>query len=126
MPTIQQLVRKNRKKTPKKSNTPALGGAPQKEGVCLRVNTTAPRKPNSANRPVARVRLTNGREVTAYIRGEGHNLQVNSKVLVYGEKAKDIGASVSVVRGARDTAGVDGRRRGRSHYGAKRPKAKKA
>lgn len=123
MPTIHQLIRKGRKQTAKKSNSPALKGSPQKRGVCTRVYTTTPKKPNSALRKVARVRLTNGIEVTAYIPGIGHNLQEHSVVLVRGGRVKDLpGVRYHVVRGALDCAGVQNRNRGRSKYGAKRPK----
>ena len=123
MPTINQLVRKGRKRIKKKTNTPALKGAPQKRGVCTRVYTSTPKKPNSALRKVARVRLTTGIEVTAYIPGIGHNLQEHSVVLVRGGRVKDLpGVRYHIVRGTLDTLGVDGRRQGRSKYGAKRPK----
>jgi small subunit ribosomal protein S12 len=123
MPTINQLVRSGRETRQYKSRGPALGGSPQKRGVCTRVYTTTPKKPNSALRKVARVRLTNGYEVTAYIGGEGHNLQEHSVVLIRGGRVKDLpGVRYHVVRGSLDTAGVDGRRQGRSKYGAKRPK----
>jgi small subunit ribosomal protein S12 len=123
MPTINQLVRKGRKRIEKKTNTPALKGAPQKRGVCTRVYTSTPKKPNSALRKVARVRLTTGVEVTAYIPGIGHNLQEHSVVLVRGGRVKDLpGVRYHIVRGTLDTLGVDGRRQGRSKYGAKRPK----
>jgi small subunit ribosomal protein S12 len=123
MPTINQLVRKGRKRVQKKTNTPALKGAPQKRGVCTRVYTTTPKKPNSALRKVARVRLTSGVEVTAYIPGIGHNLQEHSVVLVRGGRVKDLpGVRYHVVRGTLDTLGVEDRRQGRSKYGAKRPK----
>jgi small subunit ribosomal protein S12 len=123
MPTINQLVRKGRKRTEKKTNTPALKGAPQKRGVCTRVYTSTPKKPNSALRKVARVRLTTGVEVTAYIPGIGHNLQEHSVVLVRGGRVKDLpGVRYHIVRGTLDTLGVEGRRQGRSKYGAKRPK----
>jgi small subunit ribosomal protein S12 len=123
MPTINQLVRKGRKRVEKKINTPALRGAPQKRGVCTRVYTSTPKKPNSALRKVARVRLTTGVEVTAYIPGIGHNLQEHSVVLVRGGRVKDLpGVRYHIVRGTLDTLGVDGRRQGRSKYGAKRPK----
>lgn len=126
MPTINQLVRKGRKKAVDKSKTPALKGNPQKRGVCTRVFTTTPKKPNSALRKVARVRLSSGIEVTAYIPGEGHNLQEHSIVLVRGGRVKDLpGVRYHLVRGALDSAGVDGRRQRRSKYGAKRPKAGK-
>jgi small subunit ribosomal protein S12 len=124
MPTINQLVRNGRKKVIKKSKAPALQGNPQKRGVCTRVWTVTPKKPNSALRKVARVRLTNGIEVTAYIPGEGHNLQEHSVVLIRGGKVKDLGGvRYHILRGTLDTAGVDKRRRGRSKYGAKRPKS---
>jgi len=124
MPTIQQLVRKGRKELIYKSKSPALASCPQRRGVCLRVYTTTPKKPNSALRKVARVRLTNGFEVTAYIGGEGHNLQEHSIVLVRGGRVKDLpGVRYHIVRGALDTAGVSGRLQSRSKYGAKRPKA---
>ena len=123
MPTINQLVRKGRNRIEKKTNTPALKGAPQKRGVCTRVYTSTPKKPNSALRKVARVRLTTGVEVTAYIPGIGHNLQEHSVVLVRGGRVKDLpGVRYHIVRGTLDTLGVDGRRQGRSKYGAKRPK----
>ncbi|NPA42932.1 MAG: 30S ribosomal protein S12 [Chlorobi bacterium] len=126
MPTIQQLIRKGRKKIVKKSKSVALGGNPQKRGVCIRVYTTTPKKPNSAMRKVARVRLTNGNEVNAYIPGEGHNLQEHSIVLVRGGRVKDLpGVKYHIIRGALDTAGVEGRRQRRSKYGTKRPKDKK-
>jgi small subunit ribosomal protein S12 len=123
MPTINQLVRKGRKRIKKKTNTPALKGAPQKRGVCTRVYTSTPKKPNSALRKVARVRLTTGVEVTAYIPGIGHNLQEHSVVLVRGGRVKDLpGVRYHIVRGTLDTLGVEDRRQGRSKYGAKRPK----
>jgi small subunit ribosomal protein S12 len=123
MPTINQLVRKGRKRIKKKTNTPALRGAPQKRGVCTRVYTSTPKKPNSALRKVARVRLTTGIEVTAYIPGIGHNLQEHSVVLVRGGRVKDLpGVRYHIVRGTLDTLGVEDRRQGRSKYGAKRPK----
>ena len=123
MPTINQLVRKGRKKIEKKKKTPALQENPLRRGVCIRVYTTTPKKPNSALRKVARVRLTNGQEVTAYIPGIGHNLQEHSIVLVRGGRVKDLpGVRYKVIRGALDTAGVDARRSGRSRYGAKKPK----
>ena len=126
MPTINQLVRKGREVLKSKSTAPALKECPQKRGVCTRVYTTTPKKPNSALRKVARVRLTNGIEVTAYIPGEGHNLQEHSIVLVRGGRVKDLpGVRYHLVRGALDSAGVDGRRQRRSKYGAKRPKAGK-
>src|SRR3990167_4457953 len=136
MPTINQLIKKGRKKTPKKDNSPALSfgfntiknrptkyDSPFKRGVCLKVSTITPRKPNSALRKVARVRLTNGQEVTAYIGGEGHNLQEHSVVIIRGGKVKDLpGVGDHIVRGILDTAGVDARRQKRSKYGAKKPK----
>jgi len=123
MPTINQLVRKGRKRVRKKTNTPALKGAPQKRGVCTRVYTSTPKKPNSALRKVARVRLTTGIEVTAYIPGIGHNLQEHSVVLVRGGRVKDLpGVRYHIVRGTLDTLGVTDRKQGRSKYGAKRPK----
>jgi small subunit ribosomal protein S12 len=123
MPTINQLVRKGRKKIEKKKKTPALQENPLRRGVCIRVYTTTPKKPNSALRKVARVRLTNGQEVTAYIPGIGHNLQEHSIVLVRGGRVKDLpGVRYKVIRGSLDTAGVDDRRSGRSRYGAKKPK----
>ena len=126
MPTIQQLVRKGRSTKRAKVKTPALKGSPQRRGVCTRVYTTTPKKPNSALRKVARVRLSSGIEVTAYIPGEGHNLQEHSIVLVRGGRVKDLpGVRYHLVRGALDSAGVDGRRQRRSKYGAKRPKAGK-
>ena len=123
MSTVNQLVRKSRKTKPEKSNVPALEGSPQKRGVCTRVYTTTPKKPNSALRKVARVRLTNGFEVTSYIGGEGHNLQEHSVVLIRGGRVKDLpGVRYHTVRGTLDCAGVSDRRQGRSKYGAKRPK----
>lgn len=123
MPTINQLVRKGRKKVPKKNKAPALQQCPQKRGVCTRVYTTTPKKPNSALRKVARVRLTNGIEVTAYIPGEGHNLQEHSLVLIRGGRVKDLpGVRYHIIRGQLDTAGVANRKRGRSKYGAERGK----
>ena len=123
MPTINQLVRKGRKRSVKKTNTPALKGGPQKRGVCTRVYTSTPKKPNSALRKVARVRLTTGLEVTAYIPGMGHNLQEHSVVLVRGGRVKDLpGVRYHIVRGTLDTLGVEDRRQGRSKYGAKKPK----
>jgi|TARA_B110000037_G_C17069258_1_gene485146 small subunit ribosomal protein S12 len=123
MPTINQLVRKGRKTIKKKSNSRALGACPQKRGVCTRVYTTTPKKPNSALRKVARVRLTNGIEVSSYIGGEGHNLQEHSSVLVRGGRVKDLpGVRYHVVRGTLDAKGVDSRMQGRSKYGTKRPK----
>lgn len=123
MPTINQLVRKGRKKSVKKSKSVDLERCPQKKGVCLQVMTRTPKKPNSALRKVARVRLSNGREVTAYIPGEGHNLQEHSIVLIRGGRVRDLpGIKYHIIRGKLDTAGVDGRKRGRSKYGAKAPK----
>lgn len=123
MPTINQLVRKGRKALTKKSGSPALQKNPQRRGVCLQVRTTTPKKPNSALRKIARVRLTNQIEVTAYIPGEGHNLQEHSVVLVQGGRVKDLpGVRYQIVRGALDTAGVENRAQGRSKYGAKRPR----
>jgi small subunit ribosomal protein S12 len=124
MPTINQLVRKGRQTVTKKSKSPAMRGNPQKRGVCTRVYTTTPKKPNSALRKVARVRLTNGFEVTAYIPGEGHNLQEHSIVLIRGGRVKDLpGVRYHIVRGTLDASGVNDRRQRRSKYGAKRPKA---
>ncbi len=138
MPTINQLVRKGRRKVIKRTKAPALNiaynalknkvvqgvSSPQKRGVCVQVKTMTPKKPNSALRKIARVRLTNGVEVTAYIPGEGHNLQEHSVVLVRGGRVKDLpGVRYHIIRGALDAAGVEGRRQGRSRYGAKRPKA---
>jgi len=123
MPTINQLVRKGRKRIKKKTNTPALKGSPQKRGVCTRVYTSTPKKPNSALRKVARVRLTTGTEVTAYIPGIGHNLQEHSVVLVRGGRVKDLpGVRYHIVRGTLDTLGVEDRKQGRSKYGSKKPK----
>jgi small subunit ribosomal protein S12 len=123
MPTINQLVRKGRKRSKKKTNTPALKGGPQKRGVCTRVYTSTPKKPNSALRKVARVRLTTGIEVTAYIPGIGHNLQEHSVVLVRGGRVKDLpGVRYHIVRGTLDSLGVEDRKQGRSKYGAKKPK----
>jgi len=123
MPTISQLIRQGREEITKKSSAPALNGCPQRRGVCTRVYTTTPKKPNSALRKVARVRLTNQMEVTSYIPGIGHNLQEHSVVLVRGGRVKDIpGVRYHIVRGALDSAGVQNRHRGRSKYGAKRPK----
>src|ERR671916_1256487 len=123
MPTINQLVRKPRQAPRTKSKVPALAGSPQRRGVCTRVYTTTPKKPNSALRKVAKVRLTNGFEVIGYIGGEGHNLQEHSVVLIRGGRVKDLpGVRYHVVRGSLDTEGVQGRRQGRSKYGAKRPK----
>jgi small subunit ribosomal protein S12 len=122
MPTINQLVRKGRKKSVKKTNTPALKGCPQKRGVCVRVYTTTPKKPNSALRKVARVRLTNGIEVTSYIPGIGHNLQEHSVVMIRGGRVKDLpGVRYHIIRGTLDTLGVSDRRQGRSKYGANKP-----
>lgn len=141
MPTINQLVRRGRQKVKKRTKAPALSiaynalknkviygvSSPQKRGVCVQVKTMTPKKPNSALRKIARVRLTNGVEVTAYIPGEGHNLQEHSVVLVRGGRVKDLpGVRYHIIRGALDAAGVEGRRQGRSLYGAKRPKASKA
>ena len=123
MPTINQLVRKGRTKQRKKFTTPALKGCPQKRGVCIRVYTKTPKKPNSALRKVARVRLTNGIEVTTYIPGEGHNIQEHSVVLIRGGRVKDMpGVRYHVIRGTLDTIGVQDRRSSRSKYGTKRPK----
>ena len=124
MPTISQLIRKPRTSVRVKSKSPALQNSPQKRGVCTRVYTTTPKKPNSALRKVARVRLTNGFEVTSYIGGEGHNLQEHSVVLIRGGRVKDLpGVRYHIVRGSLDTAGVKDRKQSRSKYGAKRPKA---
>jgi small subunit ribosomal protein S12 len=124
MPTINQLVRNPRQAPQTKSKVPALGGSPQRRGVCTRVYTTTPKKPNSALRKVAKVRLTNGFEVIGYIGGEGHNLQEHSVVLIRGGRVKDLpGVRYHVVRGSLDTAGVKDRKQGRSKYGAKRAKA---
>ncbi len=123
MPTINQLIRKGRERIRKKTDSPALKSCPQKRGVCVRVYTTTPKKPNSALRKVARVRLTNGMEVTTYIPGEGHNLQEHSIVLIRGGRVKDLpGIRYHVVRGTLDSVGVEARKQGRSKYGAKRPK----
>ncbi len=123
MPTINQLVRKGRKVVKSKNKAPALEACPQRRGVCTRVYTTTPKKPNSALRKVARVRLTNGMEVTAYIPGEGHNLQEHSIVLIRGGRIKDIpGVRYHIVRGTLDTSGVDDRKKSRSKYGTKKPK----
>jgi small subunit ribosomal protein S12 len=123
MPTINQLVRKSRDKVSKRNKVPALRSCPQKRGVCLRVYTTTPKKPNSALRKVARVKLTNGQEVTAYIPGEGHNLQEHSVVLIRGGRVKDLpGVRYHIIRGTLDTQGLEKRRQRRSKYGAKRPK----
>ena len=126
MPTVNQLVRKGRQAPAQKTKTPALRGAPQKRGVCTRVYTTTPKKPNSALRKVARVRLSNGFEVTAYIPGEGHNLQEHSIVLIRGGRVKDLpGVRYHIIRGTLDASGVNERKQSRSKYGAKRPKAAK-
>ena len=123
MPTINQLVRKGRRKVVRKTDAPALDASPQRRGVCTRVYTTTPKKPNSALRKVARVRLTNGIEVTAYIPGVGHNLQEHSVVLIRGGRVKDLpGVRYHIVRGTLDSVGVGERKQGRSKYGAKRPK----
>ena len=122
MPTINQLIRKEREKAKKKNKTPALQSSPQKRGVCVRVYTTTPKKPNSALRKVARVRLTNGIEVTSYIPGVGHNLQEHSVVLIRGGRVKDLpGVRYHIIRGTLDAVGVQDRKQGRSKYGAKRP-----
>ena len=124
MPTTNQLVRKGRQSPQAKTKTPALRGAPQKRGVCTRVYTTTPKKPNSALRKVARVRLTNGMEVTTYIPGVGHNLQEHSIVMIRGGRVKDLpGVRYHIIRGTLDAVGVANRKQGRSKYGAKRPKA---
>ena len=124
MPTINQLIRKGRTSTTSKTKSPALEGCPQKRGVCTRVMTVTPKKPNSALRKVARVRLSNGIEVTAYIPGIGHNLQEHSVVLIRGGRVKDLpGVRYHIVRGSKDTVGVADRKRSRSKYGAKKPKA---
>lgn len=123
MPTISQLVRKGRQKVQNRTASPALKSCPQKRGVCTRVYTTTPKKPNSALRKIARVRLSNRMEVTCYIPGVGHNLQEHSIVLIRGGRVKDVpGVRYHIIRGTLDTAGVDGRRKGRSKYGVKRPK----
>jgi small subunit ribosomal protein S12 len=123
MPTINQLIRKGRRAIKDKSDSPALKGCPQRRGVCLQVKTRTPKKPNSALRKVARVRLTNKMEVTAYIPGEGHNLQEHSIVTIRGGRVKDLpGVRYHIIRGTLDTSGVESRRRGRSKYGAKKPK----
>lgn len=123
MPTISQLVKDGRKRAKKKSKAPALQNCPQKRGVCVRVYTTTPKKPNSALRKVARIRLTNGIEVTGYIPGEGHTLQEHSVILVRGGRVKDLpGVRYHIVRGTLDSTGVSNRRQGRSKYGAKKPK----
>ena len=124
MPTINQLVKNSRDKVSKRNKVPALKACPQKRGVCLRVYTTTPKKPNSALRKVARVKLTNGQEVTAYIPGEGHNLQEHSVVLIRGGRVKDLpGVRYHIIRGTLDTQGLEKRRQRRSKYGAKRPKS---
>jgi len=124
MPTINQLIKKGRQKVRKKVKTPALKGSPQKRGVCIRVYTSTPKKPNSALRKVARVRLTNGIEVTSYIPGIGHNLQEHSVVLIRGGRVKDLpGIRYHIIRGTLDSSGVEDRRRSRSKYGTKRPKS---
>ena len=123
MPTVSQLVRQGRKMATEKTKSPALQSCPQRRGVCTRVFTTTPKKPNSALRKVARVRLTNGIEVTSYIPGEGHNLQEHSQVMIRGGRVKDLpGVRYHVIRGTMDSQGVEGRRQGRSKYGTKRPK----
>lgn len=123
MPTVNQLVRFGRKVEKKKTKSPALQACPQKRGVCTKITTTTPKKPNSALRKIARVRLSNSMEVTAYIPGEGHNLQEHSVVLIRGGRVKDLpGVRYHIVRGTQDTSGVEGRMQGRSKYGAKRPK----
>jgi small subunit ribosomal protein S12 len=125
MPTIQQLIRSERQQAQQKTKSPALKSCPQRRGVCTRVYTTTPKKPNSALRKVARVRLTSGFEVTAYIPGIGHNLQEHSVVMIRGGRVKDLpGVRYHIIRGTLDTAGVKDRKQGRSKYGAKRPKAK--
>ena len=123
MPTINQLVRNGRKKIIKRNKVPALDACPQKRGVCIRVYTTTPKKPNSALRKVARVKLTNGQEVSAYIPGEGHNLQEHSVVMIRGGRVKDLpGVRYHILRGTLDTQGVEARKQRRSHYGTKKPK----
>ena len=123
MPTINQLVRKGRKKPVKRSKSPVLDGCPQKRGVCLQVKTQTPKKPNSALRKIARVRLSNGKEITAYIPGEGHNLQEHSIVLIRGGRVRDLpGVRYHILRGTLDASGVEGRSQSRSKYGSKRPK----
>ena len=123
MPTINQLIRKGREKIIKRNKVPALDACPQKRGVCVRVYTTTPKKPNSALRKVARVKLTNGQEVSAYIPGEGHNLQEHSVVLIRGGRVKDLpGVRYHILRGVLDTQGVEARKQRRSHYGTKKPK----
>ena len=122
MPTVNQLIKRGRKKPSNKTKAAALDGCPQKRGVCLQVKTTSPKKPNSALRKIARVRLSNGKEITAYIPGEGHNLQPHSIVSVRGGRVRDLpGVRYHIVRGTHDTAGVEGRKKGRSKYGSKRP-----
>jgi small subunit ribosomal protein S12 len=124
VPTVNQLIKQGRKPKKSKSKTPAMGACPQKRGVCTRVYTLTPKKPNSAMRKVARVRLTNGFEVTAYIPGEGHNLQEHSIVLIRGGRVKDLpGVRYHIIRGVLDTSGVDGRHNARSKYGVKKPKS---
>ncbi len=121
MPTIQQLIRKGRVKIKNKSKSPALNSSPQKRGVCVKVYTTTPKKPNSAMRKIARVKLTNGKEVNSYIPGEGHNLQEHSMVLIRGGKVKDLpGVKYHIIRGALDSAGVENRKKSRSKYGSKK------
>ncbi|HKX45703.1 MAG TPA: 30S ribosomal protein S12 [Planctomycetota bacterium] len=123
MPTINQLVRKGRTKVKNRSKSPVLEGCPQKRGVCLQVRTQTPKKPNSALRKIARVRLSNGKEITAYIPGEGHNLQEHSIVLIRGGRVRDLpGVRYHILRGTLDASGVDGRSKSRSKYGSKRPK----
>ena len=123
MPTINQLIRKGRKKPIKRSKSPVLESCPQKRGVCLQVKTQTPKKPNSALRKIARVRLSNGKEISAYIPGEGHNLQEHSVVLVRGGRVRDLpGVRYHILRGTLDTSGVEGRNQGRSKYGSKKPK----
>jgi len=123
VPTINQLIRKGRKKTKKRMKSPDLDSCPQRRGVCTRVYTTTPRKPNSALRKLAKVRLTNGREVSAYIPGEGHNLQEHSIVMIRGGRVKDVaGVRYHIIRGVLDTLGVEGRNQGRSKYGTKKPR----
>ena len=124
MPTIQQLIRTERQRLTRKTKSPALRSCPERRGVCTRVYTTTPKKPNSALRKVARVRLTNGHEVTTYIGGEGHNLQEHSVILIRGGRVKDLpGVRYHIVRGSLDTGGVEGRKQSRSKYGTKKPKA---
>lgn len=127
MATIQQLVRKGRKSHKKKTKSPALGGCPQRRGICTKVTTTKPRKPNSSMKKIAKVRLSNGKEVVVYIPGEGHNLQEHSAVLIQGGGVHDLsGINYRIIRGTLDTAGVNGRRQGRSRYGAKKASAQQA